>query len=100
VQPDVKHSAKNYRENRTNASLTVQIENDDPEYKHIFTWVEEVDGKWEKHEKLSVVASCSYRFPSEKVYPPPEFHLYATEKNNKGSAVSDSFRVDIRRTTQ
>lgn len=100
VQPDVKHSAKNYREDRTDESLTVQVENDDPEYKHIFTWVEVVDGKWEKHEKLSVVASCSYRFPSEKEYPPPEFLLYATEKNDKGSARIDSFRVDIRRTTQ
>lgn len=100
VHPDVKHSAKNYSENKENASLNVRIENDDPEYKRIFKWSEYVDGKIEEREKLSVVESCYYRFTSEKVYPSPVFYLYATEKDNKGSSVSESFYVGIRRTTQ
>lgn len=100
VHPDVKHSAKNYREDKNDASLNVRVENDDPEYKRVFKWSEYVDGKFEEHEKLSVVESCYYRFTSEKVYPSPVFYLYGTEKDNKGSSVSDSFYVGIRRTTQ
>lgn len=100
VNPDVKHSAKNYDENKENASLNVRAENDDPEYKRVFKWTEYVDGKTEEREKLSVVESCYYRFTSEKVYPSPVFYLYATEKDNKGLSVSESFYVGIRRTTQ
>ena len=100
VHPDVKHSAKNYEENKENVSSNVRVENDDPEYKRVFKWTEYVDGKTEEREKLSVVESCYYRFTSEKVYPSPVFYLYATEKNNKGSSVSESFYVGIRRTTQ
>lgn len=100
VHPDVKHSAKNYREDKNDASLNVRVENDDPEYKRVFKWSEYVDGKFEEHAKLSVVESCYYRFTSEKVYPSPVFYLYATEKDNKGSSVSESFYVGIRRTTQ
>lgn len=100
VHPDVKHSAKNYKENKENVSSNVRVENDDPEYKRVFKWTEYVDGKTEEREKLSVVESCYYRFTSEKVYPSPVFYLYATEKDNKGSSVSESFSVGIRRTTQ
>nr|DAG85031.1 MAG TPA: hypothetical protein [Caudoviricetes sp.] len=100
INPDVKHSAKNYEENKENVSSNVRVENDDPEYKRVFKWTEYVDGKTEEREKLSVVESCYYRFTSEKVYPSPVFYLYATEKDNKGSSVSESFYVGIRRTTQ
>lgn len=100
VRPDVKHSAKNYKEDRNNTSLNVQVENDDPEYKRVFKWVETVDDKWEIHEKLSVVASCYYKFTSEKISSFSAFGLYATEKNNKGSSVVNSFALEIRRTTQ
>lgn len=100
VRPDVKHSAKNYKEDRNNISLHVQAENADPEYKRVFQWVEIVDGKWETHEKLSAVTSCYYHFNSEKVSPVSGFGLYATEKNNKGSAVREEFGFYIRRITQ
>nr|DAE19872.1 MAG TPA: hypothetical protein [Siphoviridae sp. ctVCm11] len=100
VRPDVKHSAKNYKEDRNNTSLNVQVENDNPEYKRVFKWVEIVDDKWEIHEKLSVVASCYYKFTSEKISSFSAFGLYATEKNNKGASVVNSFALEIRRTTQ
>lgn len=100
VRPDVKHSAKNYKEDRNNTSLNVQVENDDSEYKRVFKWVETVDGKWEIHEKLSAVASCYYKFTSEKISSFSAFGLYATEKDNKGSSVVNSFALEIRRTTQ
>lgn len=100
AQPDVKHSAKNYKEDRNNTSLNVQVENDDQEYKRVFKWVEIVDGKWEMHEKLSAVASCYYRFQSEKVSPVSAFDFYATEKDSKGSSVREEFGFYIRRTTQ
>lgn len=100
VHPDVKHSAKNYRDDKTDGTMDVSAENADAEYKRVFKWTEYVDGKTEEREKLSVVESCYYRFTNEKVYPSPVFYLYATEKNNKGSSVSESFYVDIRRTTQ
>ena len=100
VYPDVKHSAKNYRDDKNDGSMESLAENDDPEYKRVFKWQELVDGKVEEHEKLSAVKSCSYDFTNEKVRSTPVFYLYATEKNNKGSSVSESFRVGIRRTTQ
>ena len=100
VRPDVKHSAKNYKEDRNNISLNVQVENDDPEYKLVFQWVEIVDGKWEMHEKLSAVVSCYYGFHSEKISPVSVFGFYATEKDNKGSSVREEFGFYIRRTTQ
>lgn len=100
VRPDVKHSAKNYKEDRNNISLNVQVENDDPEYKRVFQWVEIVDGKWEMHEKLSAVVSCYYGFHSEKISPVSVFGFYATEKDNKGSSVREEFGFYIRRTTQ
>lgn len=100
VRPDVKHSAKNYKEDRNNISLNVQVENDDPEYKRVFQWVEIVDGKWEMHKKLSAVVSCYYGFHSEKISPVSVFGFYATEKDNKGSSVREEFGFYIRRTTQ
>ena len=95
VHPDIKHSAKNYREERSNADLGIRVENDDPEYKRVFKWKDS-----EQHEKLSVVESCYYKFPNENVSSTPVFYLYAPEKDDKGSSVSESFRVGIRRTTQ
>lgn len=100
VHPDVKHSAKNYKEDKTNGTIDASAENDDPEYKRVFKWSEYVDGKFEEREKISVVKSCRYYFTNEKVYPSPVFYWYATEKNNKGSAVNESLYVGIRRTTQ
>ena len=100
VHPDVKHSAKNYNEDKGDGSLSVLVENNDPEYKRVFKWTEYVDGKTEEREKLSVVESCYYRFTNENVRSTPVFHLYATEKNNKGSSVTKSFSVGIRRITQ
>lgn len=99
VYPDVKHSAKNYRDDKNDGSMESLAENDDPEYKRVFKWQELVDGKVEEHEKLSAVKSCSYDFTNEKVHSTPVFYLYATEKDNKGSSVSESLRVGIRRTT-
>lgn len=100
VHPDVKHSAKNYRDDKTNVTIDASAENDDPEYKRVFKWSEYVDGKFEEREKTSAVKSCRYYFTNEKVYPSPVFYWYATEKNNKGSAVNESLYVGIRRTTQ
>lgn len=100
VHPDVKHSAKNYRDDKTDGDMEALAENDDPEYTRVFKWSEYVDGKFEEREKLSAVKSCSYRFTNEKVRSTPVFYIYATEKDNKGSSVSDSFSVGIRRITQ
>ena len=100
VHPDVKHSAKNYRDDKTNGTIDTSAENDDPEYKRVFKWSEYVDGKIEEREKISAVKFCRYYFTNEKVYPSPVFYWYATEKNNKGSAVNESLYVGIRRTTQ
>lgn len=100
VHPDVKHSAKNYRDDKTAGTIDTSAENDDPEYKRVFKWSEYVDGKFEEREKISAVKSCRYYFTNEKVYPSPVFYWYATEKNNKGSAVNESLYVGIRRTTQ
>ena len=100
INPDVKHSAKNYRDDKTGGSMEALAENDDPEYKRVFKWSEYVDGKFEEREKISLVKSCSYHFTNEKVYSTPVFYLYATEKDNKGSSVSESFNVGIRRITQ
>lgn len=100
VHPDVKHSAKNYGENRDNASLNVRVENADAEYKRVFKWTEYEDGKPVEHEKLSSIESCYYKFPSEKAYSAPQFHWYGTEKDNKGSTLSDFLVVGIWRTTQ
>lgn len=100
INPDVKYAAKNYRDGKTDGSMEALAENDDPEYKRVFKWQEIVGDKVEEHEKLSVVKSCYYRFANEKVHSTPVFDLYATEKDNKGSSVSDFFSVGIRRTTQ
>lgn len=100
VRPDVKHSAKNYKEDRQRLYLNAQAENDDPGYKRVFTWVEIVDGKWEWHEKLSAVASCYYRFQSEEKSPICSFAFYATEKDSKGASVLEDFGCYIRRITQ
>lgn len=100
VHPDVKHPAKNYRDGKTDGAMEASAENADAEYKRVFKWSEYVDGKFEEREKLSAVASCYYRFTNEKVHSTPVFDLYATEKDNKGSSVSESFKVGIRRTTQ
>ena len=100
INPDVKHSAKNYRDDKTDGSMEALAENDDPEYKRVFKWSEYVDGKFEEREKISVVKSCRYYFTNEKVYPSPVFYWYATEKDNKGSAVNESLYVGIRRISQ
>lgn len=100
VHPDVKHSAKNYRDDKTAGTIDTSAENDDPEYKRVFKWSEYVDGKFEEREKISAVKFCRYYFTNEKVYPSPVFYWYATEKDNKGSAVNESLYVGIRRTTQ
>ena len=100
VHPDVKHSAKNYRDDKTDGVMEALAENADAEYKRVFKWQELVDGKMEEREKISAVKSCSYRFTNEKVRSTPVFYLYGTEKDNKGSSVSESFKVGIRRTTQ
>lgn len=100
VHPDVKHSAKNYRDDKDSVSVDAFAENADAEYKRVFKWTEYVDGKEEEREKLSVVESCDYEFVSEKVFSTPVFYLNATEKDNKGLSVRESFHVGIRRTTQ
>lgn len=100
VHPDVKHSAKNYKEDKTDGTIDASAENDDPEYKRVFKWSEYVDGKFEEREKISAVKFCRYYFTNEKVYPSPVFYWYATEKDNKGSAVNESLYVGIRRITQ
>ena len=99
VHPDVKHSAKNYRYDKTDGTMEVLAENDDPEYMRLFKWTDYVGGKLEGHEKVTVVKSCDYKFTNEKVYEKPIFRLYSTEKNSKGLTVSDSFHVGIRRVT-
>lgn len=100
VHPDVKHPAKNYKEDKTDGTIDASAENDDPEYKRVFKWSEYEDGKFEEREKISVVKSCRYYFTNEKVYPSPVFYWYATEKDNKGSAVNESLYVGIRRISQ
>lgn len=99
VQPDVKYSAKNYRYDKTDGTMEVLAENDDPEYMRLFKWTDYVDGKTEEHEKITVVKSCDYEFTNEKVYSKPIFRLYSTEKDSKGLTVSSSFSVGIRRVT-
>lgn len=99
VQPDVKYSAKNYRYDKTDGTMELLAENDDPEYMRLFKWTDYVDGKTEEHEKITVVKSCDYEFTNEKVYSKPIFRLYSTEKDSKGLTVSSSFSVGIRRVT-
>lgn len=100
VHPDVKYSAKNYSEFKSRKYISARADNDDPEYKRVFKWTETSDGKTEEHEKISLVKSCYYEFASEEESSSPVFDLYATEKNNKGLSVSESFTLGIRRITQ
>lgn len=83
INPDVKHSAKNYRDDKTDGSMEALAENDDPEYKRVFKWSEYVDGKFEEREKISLVKSCSYHFTNEKVYSTPVFLLICNRKRQQ-----------------
>lgn len=100
VHPDVKYSAKNYKDLKYRESIQAWALNDDPEYKRVFKWTETSDGKTEEYEKLSVVEDCFYDFASGGESSPPSFSLYGTEKNNKGLSVFESFTLGIRRVTQ
>lgn len=100
VHPDIKHSAKNYRDDKTDGVIEASAENADTEYKRLFKWTEYEDGKPVEHEKLLAIKSCHYNFTNEKVYSAPVFFLYATEKDSKGDTIDDYFNVGIRRTTQ